>query len=103
MYRALLPALKDDRGAFYMLSSGDIDCSHFASLKSSMYIQGSYTCEGKSTDVQPGSSTGSGTSTGTSSSASSTSTKGAASIAKADMDLVVGLFALIGGLLQLLP
>jgi hypothetical protein len=91
--------LNNDRGAFNMQSSGSFDCAPFKALKDKKLIRGDFTCTPNSNNVQSGTGSGSTTSSG---STPSSSPKGAASVARVNMLMVVGLSALVGGLLQLL-
>jgi hypothetical protein len=96
--RCVLPKLKDVQGAFNMQSSGNFSCTPFDTYKSERVIKGSsYTCVSKSNNVQ---ASGTGTSTA-SSTASPTSSGNAAAMNTAEMPVMMGLFALVGGLFQL--
>jgi hypothetical protein len=92
-----LPKLKDVKGAFNMQSSGNFSCDPFDEYKADKVIKGSdYTCVSKSNNVQA-----SGTGTSTTSSPSSTGTGNAAVMNSADMPVLMGVLALVGGIFQL--
>ena len=104
-YSAALPALKDVRGAFTLVSSENIDdaCSAFMDLKNDGTIKGTYTCRGEESDPensdQPeGNSNGSG---GSSSGGKSNSTKASAasSIQITGATSFLGFVAIMFGLL----
>jgi len=97
---AVLPALTDVKGTFNAQSSGNFSCTPFEADYNNQVIKGTYTCNAKSNNVQA-SGTGSGTATATGSAASATSTKGAAAIAKVNYPAMVGLSALVGGIVHL--
>lgn len=94
-----LPALADDKGALYLVSSGNFDCSPFTSL-STQIVKGKITCQSGSTNVQSGGSSGTG---GTSGSSSTTSKAAAANLKAVDMSSTFGvvslaaIFTLVGG------
>lgn len=84
-----LPSLSDDKGALYLVSSGNFDCSPFTSL-STQIVKGKITCDSGSTNVQSGGSSGT---SGSSSSSTSTSKAAAAGI-KVDTSAMFGAFSL---------
>jgi len=89
-----LPALNDVKGGFNIQSTVTIDCTAFASDKTSGVIQGTYTCK---TTADATSGTTSGTSTGSSSSSTSTSKSAAGLHISANAGSAIGL-SVVGGL-----
>lgn len=97
-----MPALKDVRGAFDLVSASDVDCDHFSSEHgANNVIQGQFSCTANADHTSTtggGSDSGSGTSSG--SGASPTKSKGAA-VSYGVSETVAGL-SVLGGLLQML-
>lgn len=95
-----MPALSYVKGAFYLLSSGDLgnSCTHFGSLHSSSAIRGQYECQGN----QAGASTkggSDGNSTSGSSGSSSSGHSGATSLIIPYTTGFIGVVAAIFGML----
>lgn len=89
-----LPNLQEVKGGFNMQSTGSFQCSQFDNLHNNNVIQGSYTCKASTSNPTTMGGTGTSTSSG---SASSSSKSSASNLVNVQM---VGLTAIIGGLLQ---